>query len=920
MNPDDYAVDTSVSNISPYFTLVSAGKDNVAQGFEITAVRRNFSVPGDNIFAHAGVGFFNENRRMRMDFYHPVLGVSIDFIGNDSRPTYGRLEIFNSANQSLGWVRTDSLGNGQKQRLALNSPGIAWALAYPEDSYLNSSPFGILENLEVTVPEQSTVTDAKGNYSFPSLPASNYLVTATQPNDYFFVYPNNNGTVVTLVTGTNDAIANFGVQGTKPPTLTDQTVRANELLAGGSVVATLPVLLGYPTQRLKYTILSGDPDNQFTIDAAKGQLLLQTTSLDFESRPSYQLNIKLEDTGNADLNDTALIQLQIEDANEPPVALSKSASVSELTTNGTVVTTMTAQDPDAGPAGTLVWGIVSGNVGNAFAIDSTTGTVTVQDATKIDFEQLASYAILVRVFDLGTPPYLAEAILNISVSNVNEAPVLSGQALAISENSLAGTTAGTASASDPDRNQALQWQILGGSGLGVFEINASNGDVKLATGAKVNFEQTAEYTLDVQVTDSGSPALSTTRSIRVVIVDDNDAPTIVESTFSIPENAGAGRVVGTVDGRDEDSSQTISYVLSGNDAASFVIDQATGELRTAADKQFDFETKKSYRVVVTATDNGEVPKSVEATVTVNLTDLNEAPVISTSQLGIAENSAAGSQAGSLTAQDPDAGDTVRWSIISQSVNWVTLNEQTGALNVVAGANIDYEGTRESLLVVRATDAAGLSSNTTVTLTAVDRNEPPTVATANLGSPTIKVDTPYSYTLPANTFSDPDANDQLNMFVTLASGFPLPGWLSYDRATRVLSGTPTSNDGGSVAVKFTAIDQGGASASATLTINVSANLWHNSNMAFDVTGDSLVTARDALLVINYLNTIGPGAVPSNSQPVNGYLDTSGDNSVTARDALLVINEINQKSSGEGESAVDLDFVTKRTTKLGLPDDL
>lgn len=909
INPDDYASGSDLSNISPYMTMISASATNVPQGFKIRPVQRAFSPAGDYIFAHEGVGFFYEDRRLRMDFYHPAQGVSIDVIGDsDLKPTYGRLEIFNSANQSLGFIRTQPLGAGQKQRLSLTSNNdIAWALAYSDNTYLSSSSFGMFENLELIVPEKVSVTDANGNYSLPSLPNATYNLNAVPPALYDNVFPNGQGQHVVALSG-NETVRskNFGVQGNRPPVLDDQSYSVSELAASGTVIATLPVVNGYPVQRLKYTITAGDPAGLFSIDAASGKLSLSTAGLDFETRPSIPLTVKLEDTGNSALNDTALIQLLVEDKNEAPVVAGGSVSISELTTDGMNVTTMTAVDPDAGQAGVLSWSFVSGNVGNTFAIDSDTGKVTVQDASKIDFEQLASYSLIVRATDKGTPALSGQATLSISITDINEAPSILAQALTIKENSLSGAVAGTVTASDPDRNQSLQWQIMGGSGSSLFVITPTTGEVRLASSAQLNFEQTTQYQLEIKVTDSGTPQLSVTRTISVLVADDNDAPILGNVSFSMAENSAAGELVGTVQATDEDPLQTLQYTLSGPDATNFVLNSSNGQLRTAVGTQFNFEVKNLYKVTVTATDNSEIPRSVDATVTINLTNVNEAPLITTVKLDVPENSAPGSKPGSLAAQDEDAGDVLHWSIVSQSQNWVTINELTGELTVVTGADINFEGNKDNLLSVRVTDTAGASATSTVTLSATDRNDPPVSATSTLGSVTVKADQLFSYTLPAGTFSDPDVGDQLNIFVTLGNGFPIPSWLNYNSATRVLSGTPTASDAATLAIKFTAIDQGGASASAGLDVTVDGNLfpWHNSTVPLDVSGDGLVTARDALLVINYLNTIGPRGVP-NTAPTDGYLDTTADNSISARDALLVINDLNQRAAGEGEQIVDVE---------------
>ncbi len=81
-------------------------------------------------------------------------------------------------------------------------------------------------------------------------------------------------------------------------------------------------------------------------------------------------------------------------------------------------------------------------------------------------------------------------------------------------------------------------------------------------------------------------------------------------------------------------------------------------------------------------------------------------------------------------------------------------------------------------------------------------------------------------------------------------------------------------------------------------------WRNASNALDVDNHNGVTPLDVLIVINRLNTVGPGKLPP---PVTAELsppfyDTSGDNEVTALDVLLVINYLNAAATdvaGEGE---------------------
>jgi hypothetical protein len=213
------------------------------------------------------------------------------------------------------------------------------------------------------------------------------------------------------------------------------------------------------------------------------------------------------------------------------------------------------------------------------------------------------------------------------------------------------------------------------------------------------------------------------------------------------------------------------------------------------------------------------------------------------------------------------------------------------------------------MTVRVTDGGGLSSTGTVTISATNRNDAPTVA-VGLGNAQATAGKPFSYAVAANTFVDQDAGDTLRIFATKESGFSLPTWLSFDAQSRMFSGTPSVDDAGLLVVRVTAIDAAGASTLTSFSIDVVGNPfpWSNFQKPLDVSNDGAVSAKDALLVINYLNTIGSGPVDPTAPPNSGLLDTNQDNSVSPIDALLIINDINQQAArGEGEQSSETETV-------------
>jgi hypothetical protein len=79
-------------------------------------------------------------------------------------------------------------------------------------------------------------------------------------------------------------------------------------------------------------------------------------------------------------------------------------------------------------------------------------------------------------------------------------------------------------------------------------------------------------------------------------------------------------------------------------------------------------------------------------------------------------------------------------------------------------------------------------------------------------------------------------------------------------------------------------------------------YQNPREPLDVEGDTFIAPRDALLIINILNTIGGGPAAAVMAQYHGaakYPDANGDNFISPQDALRVINRINAGTGGSGE---------------------
>jgi hypothetical protein len=80
---------------------------------------------------------------------------------------------------------------------------------------------------------------------------------------------------------------------------------------------------------------------------------------------------------------------------------------------------------------------------------------------------------------------------------------------------------------------------------------------------------------------------------------------------------------------------------------------------------------------------------------------------------------------------------------------------------------------------------------------------------------------FSFTFPLNTFTDADG-DALTYAATLSGGGALPGWLTFDAASRTFSGTPGPGDAGVSNIRLTATDGKGGSIFDEFLLSVTSN--------------------------------------------------------------------------------------------------
>ncbi|MFM7559041.1 Ig-like domain-containing protein [Cylindrospermopsis raciborskii] len=228
-------------------------------------------------------------------------------------------------------------------------------------------------------------------------------------------------------------------------TLSASTIAENQ--ASGTVVGNFSTTDPDAGNTFSYSLVTGTSstdNNAFTID---GGQLKTTATFDFETKNSYSIRVRSTDQGG--LSFEKQLTIGVRDVNEPPVFSSVSFNVPE---NRKLVGKINVQDPE----GDAITFALAGVDAKLLSIDSQ-GNLTFN--REPDFEKPENadknniYQVQVTVEDGKTPPVIRN--LDITVTNVNEAPTAIGDFLAIvGDNS--GSIEPLKNDTDPDSGDKLK--------------------------------------------------------------------------------------------------------------------------------------------------------------------------------------------------------------------------------------------------------------------------------------------------------------------------------------------------------------------------------------------------------------------------------------------------------------------------------
>ncbi|MCA9066579.1 MAG: cadherin domain-containing protein, partial [Planctomycetaceae bacterium] len=362
----------------------------------------------------------------------------------------------------------------------------------------------------------------------------------------------------------------------------------------------------------------------------------------------------IQDAGGLDSSNQ--ITVTIQGANDAPHDITSTALVvDENAPIGTTVGTTSGHDVDSLTNGETLTYSLTDDAGGRFAIDSTTGEITVANGTLLNYESATSHLITVRITDQAGLAY--QESLTITVTDVDEFDVttpadVDATSNHVAEDAAVGTSVGiTTFSTDSDGTTNVITYSLDDDAGGLFRIDSATGIVTV--NAPLDYETSVSHTIVVRATSQDTSFALQSFTIDIGDVDEFDVTAPVDNNpaaDAVNENSAAGTTVGitahAVDG--DGTTNSVTYSLTDDAGGRFAIDSVTGIITVADGTLLNHEAAASHNITVRATSaDGSTSETV---FTINVLDVNEPPVQNLSSgFNLTENSSPGTSVGQLTA-------------------------------------------------------------------------------------------------------------------------------------------------------------------------------------------------------------------------------------------------------------------------------
>ncbi|MGF1492673.1 MAG: DUF4347 domain-containing protein [Microcoleaceae cyanobacterium] len=461
-----------------------------------------------------------------------------------------------------------------------------------------------------------------------------------------------------------------------------------------------------------------DLASQATFEIVRNELRVRNSdALDFET--TTQFSITVTATDDDDLSTEQDFTIALNDVDEPPTDISLNNLNLNENTEGAVVGTLSANDPEGDAS---VFSVSD----NRFEVVGT--QLQLAAGQTVDFETESEIDLTITAVDPDLPGEGFSQDFTLTVNNLNEPPSSIALDPTNVEENVLGATIGTLTTTDPDGDTVFNYIVDDPR----FEV--INDELRLVANQSLDAEAAEPVEIQITATDNGSPAQSFTQGFTIAVDSVNEAPTGINlSNTAVDENAANATVIGQFTVEDPDvapADRRVNYEL---DPVSDTIFRVTndGELLVRDSSALDFETTTQFTVAVTAVDrNDDTLRSPTQTFVITLNDVNEPPTaISIDNTNVDENTPE-AIVGTLTTLDPENGaieyavSDPRFEVVDDQLRVIAPSEGEEA------TVLDFETEPQITLEITAIDDGdpGLTFTETFVLDINPINEAPSEIT------------------------------------------------------------------------------------------------------------------------------------------------------------------------------------------------
>lgn len=533
-------------------------------------------------------------------------------------------------------------------------------------------------------------------------------------------------------------------------------------------------------------------------DGTKDISLEIREKLDREETSKYSFMITAYDGGTPSRKGTMALEITVTDANDNNPVFDQpeyTKSVKENIPLNTTVITVHATDPDYGNNGKVFYSFsphTQNQYGKIFGINRTSGEIIVKG--EINYETDNIYHLTVEAKDMGPDSIAALCKVVITVIDVNDhAPAISINTLTdtgiaeVRENVDPGAFVFHAFVTDPDHGGVANIKCsLDDRSKALFELHKLSEAIQFKVVTKTRFDRESQpfHLVTINCTDLGLSSLYTVKNITVRVLDANDhAPLFPDDRYfaSVDENKQYGSVVANVVASDADEgiNAEIMYSIKGvrtADSNLLKIESKTGQVTT--NTKFDYEKRKNYQYLITATDHGRPVKASTTLLDVSINDMNDqSPQFLRNfyNFSIKENREIGTLVGQVNATD---NDTTPFNVVSYFIDTSSKQHSYFSIKssgkILTARQIDREEMSECQIIVVAHNEGYANTVTKVPINIIVEDENDNQPLIHFPNPnnksvTISGQTPVGHEIAVINATDPDSGLNGRLFYRALNG-------------------------------------------------------------------------------------------------------------------------------------------------------